>query len=82
MTSLLVGTLTDYGFSREQAMAFAKKKPMLLRYFYLKVWTCLAWEKQGRLESLGAEKVSNDLLDHEYVLAGTFLMGYFQLNLP
>ena len=73
--SLLVGVLEDTGFSREKAIAFARTRPMLLRYFYLKLWACLVWEEQGRLESLGALKVSNDLLDHEYVLAGTFFDG-------
>lgn len=73
--SLLVGVLEENGFSRERAMVFIRTKPMLLRYFYLKVWTCLVWEEQGRLEGLGEKKVSNDLLDHEYVLAATFFDG-------
>lgn len=74
-TFLLEGVLADYGFSRGKVMAFIKTKPMLVRYFYVKLWTCLVWEEQGRLEGLGAEKVSNDLLDHEYVLAATFFDG-------
>ena len=73
--SLLAGVLQDNGFSLERAMAFIRTRPMLVRYFYLKVWTCLVWEEQGRLEGLGAKKVSNDLLDHEYVLAATFFDG-------
>ncbi len=73
--SLLVDVLEDNGFSRQKAIAFARRKPMLLRYFYLKVWACLDWEKMGWLESVSAAKVSNELLDHEYVLAATFFDG-------
>jgi hypothetical protein len=73
--SLLVSVLADNGFSREKAIMFLRKKPMLLRYFYLKVLASLNWEEMGRLESLSAPKVSNDLLDHEYILTATFFDG-------
>ena len=73
--SLVAGVLQDNGFSLQRAMVFIRTRPMLVRYFYLKVWTCLVWEEQGRLEGLGEKKVSNDLLDHEYVLAATFFDG-------
>ena len=48
---------------------------MILRYFYVKLWACLSWEKQGRIENINAGKVTNDLIDHEYVLAATFFNG-------
>ena len=73
--SLLIDVLEESGFSRQKAIKFARKKPMLLRYFYLKVWACLDWEKLGWLESVSAAKVSNELLDHEYILAATFFDG-------
>ena len=78
--SILVGVLVDKGFSRERAVNVARKKSMLLRYFYAKLWACLVWEKQGRLDGLGAEKVSNDLLDSEYVLAATFVDGVLSMD--
>lgn len=73
--SILVGVLMDNGFSRERAISFARKKPMLLRYFYLKMWASIDWLEMGRLEGLGEKKVTNDLLDHEYVLTATFFDG-------
>ena len=73
--SLMRGVLQDKGYSREKALGLVRKNFMLLRYFYLKVWACLDWEKMGRLESIASGKVSNDLLDHEYVLTATFFNG-------
>lgn len=73
--SLLTGVLGENGFSHGKAINLIRKKPMLLRYFYVKLWTCLVWEEQGRLEGLEPKKVSNDLIDHEYVLAATFFHG-------
>jgi hypothetical protein len=51
--SLLVHVLSDNGFTREKAVTLARKKSMLLRYFYVNLWACLDWEEQGRLEGLG-----------------------------
>jgi hypothetical protein len=73
--SLLTGVLEENNFSRERALNFVRKKPLLLRYFYVNLWACINWEEQGRLECLGPEKVSNDLLDREYVLSATFFDG-------
>lgn len=73
--SLLGGILAEEGMSQQKAMNFIRRRPMLLRYFYLKLWACLTWEEQGRIEGLGVKKVSNDLIDHEYVLAATFFNG-------
>jgi len=73
--SLLVGVLEENGFSRGQAIRLYRKRPMLLRYFFAKLWACLSWEEQGRIEGLGPAKVSNDLIDLEYVLAATFFDG-------
>lgn len=73
--SLLVGVLEDNGFAKRDAIRLYRRKPMLLRYFFAKLWYCLSWEEQGRLEGLGPMKVSNDLLDQEYVLAATFFDG-------
>lgn len=73
--SLLVGVLKDNDFSLEKANRLLRQKPMLLRYFFVKLWACLCWEEQGRIECLGAAKVTNDLIDHEYVLTATFFHG-------
>lgn len=73
--SLLFDVLLDNGFRREKARGLIRRKPMLLRYFYVKLWACLEWEEQGRLEGMAGKKISNDLLDHEYILAATFFDG-------
>lgn len=73
--SLLLSVLQENNFSRERALKFLRRKPMLLRYFYANLWACLSWEEQGRLEGLEPKKVSNDLLDREYVLSATFFDG-------
>lgn len=73
--SLLIYVLEDNGFTREKACHLVRKESMLLRYFYVKLWACLDWAEHGRLDNLGAVKVSNDLLDQQYVLSATFFDG-------
>lgn len=73
--SLLVGVLQDNGFSRQKAIRLFQQKPMILRYFLVKLWACLSWEVQGRIEGLGPAKLSNDLIDHQYILTATFFNG-------
>lgn len=52
-----------------------KSKPMLLRYFYSKMWLCIDWIKNGGFESISEEKISNDLIDHEYIMTATCFHG-------
>lgn len=73
--SLLLEVLKENGFSHEKVIYLRRQKPMILRYFYVKLWACLSWEEQGRIENINAGKVTNDLIDHEYVLAATFFNG-------
>lgn len=63
-------------FSKNTAHRFLRKKPIALRFIYLKMWLCLDWIARGGFDSLPAHKVTNDLLDHEYVLLATFFDGY------
>ena len=74
-TALLPDILIDAGFTKEKARALMKQKPMLLRYMYLKAWQCLNWIEMGGFESLPSNKVTNDQLDHEYILMATFFHG-------
>lgn len=75
--SVLTGVLSDYGFTREKAILFLRKKPLVLRYFYLKMWASIDWLEMDRLEGLGEKKVTNDFLDHEYIVTATFFNGVF-----
>ena len=74
-TALLPGILADAGFTNQRARALIKRKPMLLRYMYLKAWQCLNWIEMGGFECLPSNKVTNDQLDHEYILTATFFHG-------
>ena len=78
--SLLLGILEDKGYSRQRAISFIRRKPMLLRYFYLKTWSCLQSEAMGRLQSMAGLKVSNDLIDQEYVLTATFFDAFLSAD--
>jgi hypothetical protein len=71
-TGLLPGILFDAGFTRDKARILMKQKPMLIRYMYLKAWQCLNWIEMGGFENLSSNKVTNDELDHEYILTATF----------
>lgn len=73
--SLLVDMLKENGFSREKAICLLRQKPMILRYCYLKLWECLLSEQKGRLKNRREKDISNDLIDHEYVLTATFFNG-------
>ena len=75
--ALLPQILVDYGFTKEKSRMFLKRKPMLLRYMYLKVWLCIDWVQMCGFDSLPSEKVTNDELDHEYILTATFFDGLF-----
>jgi hypothetical protein len=57
------------------AWRLVKSQPMLLRYFYSRMWLSIDWIRFGGFESLPAEKVSNDLIDHDYILTATCFDG-------
>lgn len=76
-TALLPQILVNSGFTKEKSRMFLKRKPMLLRYMYLNVWQCIDWMQMGGFDSLPSKKVTNDELDHEYILTATFFDGLF-----
>lgn len=61
--------------STEKSKFFLKKKPLLIRIMYLKIWLCLDWISKGGFESVRDEKITNDLLDHNYVAIASFFDG-------
>lgn len=75
--NLLSATFNRLGYSANRAKFLLKQKPMLLRYTYLKAWFCIGWIEKGGFDSIKDEKVTNHLLDHEYVLAATCFNGIF-----
>ena len=72
---LLKEILKENNFTSSNVEVFLKKKPMILRYYYLKIWSCLDWLGKGGFESLLPKDVTNEILDHEYILLATFFNG-------
>lgn len=64
-----------FGLSPNSAARFVKAKPMQLRFYYLTLWLALDWAETDRIQGIGAEKVSKDYLDREYVLSATYFHG-------
>lgn len=69
---LLRSHLEQGGSSKNKIKVFLKTKPLLLRYFFLSVRHAVEWAKMGGLASLPTAKVTNDILDQDYVAIGSF----------
>lgn len=63
------------GFPKNKARRFLNEKPMILRFMYSRIWLCLNWKEKGGLETVVSEKITNDYLDHDYILTATFFDG-------
>lgn len=73
--ALLPDILATRNIDRAVSVAFMKKRPMTLRYLYLKTWRCLRWLGDGGFDSRTPEAVTNEQLDDQYILAATFFNG-------
>jgi hypothetical protein len=62
----------DLNMSKEARKSFVKKMPMIARHTYLKIIMCCDWIVKNGFDCIKAEKITNDLLDHEYVIAATY----------
>jgi hypothetical protein len=73
---MLSNTLRSrYKMSHAAISNLIMQKPMLLRYHYLKMWLCLEWVRLGGFESKPEAHITNDLLDHEYILTALSFDG-------
>jgi hypothetical protein len=72
---LLPQVLGSRGVPHAPAVSFARRRPMTIRYIYLKAWRCVRWIADGGLENRDPDKVTNDELDDQYILAATFFSG-------
>jgi hypothetical protein len=79
-TSMLPEVLAPRGWSEAQAIAFRRKKPMVLRYLYLKAWRCVRWLADGGIEAREPKAVTNDELDDQYILSATCFSGLLSLE--
>ncbi len=55
--------------------AFRECKPMMLREHYSTVWLGLDWIRAGGFDSVSPDKITNDTIDHDYVLTATYSDG-------
>ena len=69
---LFLEFLLNHGFTRNKARMFIKKRPLVLRFFYVSVRQCLDWAARGGVLTMAPERISNDILDQDYVLIGSF----------
>lgn len=67
--------LANEGHSQNRVRSFLKTKPLMLRFYLLSVRHAFEWAKNGGLESLPAERVTNDIFDQEYVAIASFFDG-------
>ena len=74
-TDLLRTHLRNDGWSDNAINNFIKSKPLTLRFFILSVRHAIEWARKNGLDSMAAEKITNDMLDQEYVLIASFFDG-------
>ena len=67
--------LASEGYSPNRIKSFLKTKPLMLRFFLLSVRHAFEWARKGGLESFPAEKITNDIVDQEYVAIASFFDG-------
>jgi len=72
---ILSELLKRSGRNDAEISAFLKTEPLLLRFGYLSVRHALEWATKGGLDSFPAEKVTNDVLDQDYVAIASFFDG-------
>lgn len=60
------------GLSEERVSDFINQKPLLLRFYILLVQQGIEWIRIGGLESQPAERITNNSMDQDYVLIGSF----------
>lgn len=72
---LVPEVLASRGVDRNKSRAFLRQRPLLYRYLIVKVWYCADWIAKGGFESFREEAVSNEILDHQYVLTASFFDG-------
>lgn len=64
--------LLGNGMSENGAIMFLRQKPMVLRFFLASVRHSVEWAARGGILTLLPERATNDILDQEYVLIGSY----------
>jgi hypothetical protein len=67
--------LVKEGYSTSRIKKFLKGNPLFFRYHLALVRHSMEWAIKGGIENLTPEKATNDVIDQEYVVAGSFFDG-------
>lgn len=67
--------LAERGVATARARALMKRRPMLLRYLFVKAWYCVYWIEKGGFDSFPENEVTNEEIDQQYVLTASFFHG-------
>lgn len=60
------------GFSDVRIKGFLKTKPLVLMYFISCFWHNVEWVSKGGIDSRPAARITNDLIDQNYVIMVSF----------
>lgn len=72
----LASTLSEReGYSPNAVWRLLRQKPMVLRHQYYMLWLCMDWIRNGGYENVDPAKISNDLIDRDYILTGSCFHG-------
>jgi hypothetical protein len=72
--------LRQAGFPANTIGPFLKQTPALLRLTYLRIWLNLNWLEQGGFDNVKPEIITNDYMDHDYILTATFFDNFLSLD--
>jgi hypothetical protein len=74
-TDIAYGVLLDRKVDSNRARQYLKQRPVYSRYIFLNVWYCMGWVARGGFESLPDKGVTNEFLDHQYVITASCFHG-------
>lgn len=63
------------GISKKGLKSLVRTRSTMLRLVYLRLWLGFNWIANGGIENVADTKVTNDLVDHDYVITATFFDG-------
>jgi hypothetical protein len=69
------GVLEDRGVQKEVATTFLIQRPVFYRYLIVNAWNCVRWISTGGFDGFKETSVSNEMLDHQYVLTASCFHG-------
>jgi hypothetical protein len=63
------------GYSPGAVWSLLRQKPIVLRHQYYMLWLCMDWIRNGGYENADPQKISNDLIDRDYILTASSFHG-------